>query len=141
MNPARASAVVLSTNVSSISATISSTSKQYLGLDRCLIHSLTNRFTAEDSIMTVFNISLIAFNTLCTNDSASATARHSRSHSIKFKCVLSRSKKQAENQRLEEEKAKNQAKAELVAQKKAELAAAEAAKQAEEAATEEAAAE
>ena len=61
-------------------------------------------------------------------------AKEASVNSVKAK--LADSKKQAENQRLEEEKAKNQAKAELVAQKKAELAAAEAAKQAEEAAAE-----
>ncbi len=44
---------------------------------------------------------------------------------------LADSKKQADSKRLEEEKAKNQAKAELVAKKKAEIAAAEAAKKAE----------
>ena len=47
-------------------------------------------------------------------------------------------KKQADSKRLEEEKAKNAAKAELVAKKKAEIAAAEAAKKAEEAAAAEA---
>ena len=43
---------------------------------------------------------------------------------------LSNDKKQADSKRLEEEKAKNAAKAELVAKKKAEIAAAEAAKKA-----------
>ena len=61
-------------------------------------------------------------------------AKEASVNSVKAK--LADSKKQAENLRLEEEKAKNQAKTELVAQKKAELAAAEAAKQAEEAAAE-----
>lgn len=51
---------------------------------------------------------------------------------------LSNDKKQADSKRLEEEKAKNAAKAELVAKKKAEIAAAEAAKKAEEAAAAEA---
>ena len=46
--------------------------------------------------------------------------------------------KKADSKRLEEEKAKNAAKAELVAKKKAEIAAAEAAKKAEEAAAAEA---
>lgn len=45
---------------------------------------------------------------------------------------LASDKKQADSKRLEEEKAKNAAKAELVAKKKAEIAAAEAAKKAEE---------
>lgn len=48
------------------------------------------------------------------------------------KAKLADDKKKAESKRLEEEKAKNIAKAELVAKKKAELAAAEAAKKAEE---------
>ncbi len=47
---------------------------------------------------------------------------------------LANDKKQADSKRLEEEKAKNAAKAELVAKKKADIAAAEAAKKAEEAA-------
>lgn len=51
---------------------------------------------------------------------------------------LAGDKKQADSKRIEEEKAKNQAKAELVAQKKADIAAAEAAKKAEEAAAAEA---
>ena len=51
---------------------------------------------------------------------------------------LANAKKQEDGKRLEEEKAKNQAKAELVAQKKADIAAAEAAKKAEEAAAAEA---
>lgn len=51
---------------------------------------------------------------------------------------LSNDKKQADSKRLEEEKAKNAAKAELVAKKKADIAAAEAAKKAEEAAAAEA---
>lgn len=51
---------------------------------------------------------------------------------------LANAKKQEDDKRLEEEKAKNQAKAELVAQKKADIAAAEAAKKAEEAAAAEA---
>ncbi len=50
------------------------------------------------------------------------------------KAKLDDDKKKAESKRLEEEKAKNNAKAELVAKKKAEIAAAEAAKKAEEAA-------
>ena len=57
------------------------------------------------------------------------------------KTKLADGKKQADSKRLEEEKAKNQAKAEIVAKKKAEIAEAEAAKKAEEAAAAKAAEE